>query len=624
MVALLGTLLYFQTVGFDYTQDDAIVISENIFTKEGIKGIGGLLGHDTFFGYFKDENKTRLVSGGRYRPLTPIMFAIENEIAGPKPWFSHFISAVCYGLLCWVIFGFTRMLLGVRMNGEIAVYIAAATALLFAFHPIHTEVVANIKGRDEIMAAMGAIGGLWLMLHSMEASNPWKFRLLALGAFFLGFLSKENVITMLGVVPLTLWWYGKNKPVQWVQNMLPIVIASILFIVIRGSVTGFEMGDPPKELMNNPFLKIENGNYVPFTFGEKSATILYTMGKYVQLLIFPYPLTHDYYPRQIDIQTWSQPMVLIYALMWLALLYVAFRGIKNRSWWAYGIWFYVMTMAITSNIVFPIGTNMSERFAFLPSYGFALICALVIGKLVQGGKKTIALSLLVVVLAGYGGWTLMRSRVWKDNHTLFSSDINNSPRSAKLLNAMGGDLVTLAEKETDPGIREKNLRKAQEYLKKALEIHPNYKLSYLLLGNSHFHLGEHDQAIAYFRHVLQLDPGYAEGQRNLGVALRESGRIKGEKEHNLTGAISLLEEAATLIPDDFTTYHLLGVAYGQKGDTGKAIAFFKKELELAPNNATAYFNLGIAYKQIGDEANANASFQKAKELDPNLPQFQNQ
>ena len=82
MFALLGTLLYFQTVTFEYTQDDAIVISDNMFTTKGVSGIPGLLSHDTFYGYFKDENKTRLVSGGRYRPLTPVMFAIEYEIAG--------------------------------------------------------------------------------------------------------------------------------------------------------------------------------------------------------------------------------------------------------------------------------------------------------------------------------------------------------------------------------------------------------------------------------------------------------------------------------------------------------------------------------------------------------------
>jgi tetratricopeptide (TPR) repeat protein len=230
---------------------------------------------------------------------------------------------------------------------------------------------------------------------------------------------------------------------------------------------------------------------------------------------------------------------------------------------------------------------------------------------------------LAALLIFYAGWTLVRSRVWKDNHTLFATDINTSTKSAKLLNAMGGDLITGAEKEKDPEIKSRMLRESQGYLKRAQEIHPNYKLSYLLLGNSHFHLAEYDLAIASYRHILKMDPNYGEGRRNLGVALRELGKIQGEKQNNLVGAITLLEEAVTFIPDDFQTYHLLGVAYGQKGETQKAIDFFKKEIELAPKNATAYYNLGIAYRQAGNDAAANENFDKARELDPDLPQLQN-
>lgn len=623
ILALLGTLLYIQTTGFEFTQDDAIVINDNMYTTEGIKGIGGLLSHDTFYGYFKDENKTRLVSGGRYRPLTPIMFAIEREIAGPKPWFSHFISALSFGFLCWVLFGFTKELLAPRLGALLALRISVIAALLFALHPIHTEVVANIKGRDEIIAALASFGGLWLLLKSTSQPSPWALRGLAALVFLLGLLAKENVITMLGIVPLTLWWYGKTTQVKWVGSLIPIVLASVIFIFVRGSVTGWDKGSPPLELMNNPFLKIENNNYVPFSLGERTATIMYTMGKYVQLLVFPYPLTHDYYPRHIEIQNWGKPLVLLSALLWLGLLYVVVKGWKSRSWWAYGILFYVITMSITSNLIFPIGTNMSERFAFLPSYGFALIGGLLVARGLALKYRTLTIAIGAALMIGFGAWTLLRSRVWIDNHTLFTTDVKTSGKSAKLLNAVGGDLVTRAEVEKDVDQKKVMLIEAQGHLKKALEIHPNYKLSYLLLGNSHFHLGEYEQAITYYRHVLKMDPSYSEGKRNLGVALREAGKVQGEKQNNLVGAIALLEEALTYLPNDFLTYHLLGVAYGQKGDSQKAINFFLKEIELAPKNASAFFNLGIAYRQAGNEAAAVENFEKAKALDPNLPQLKN-
>jgi hypothetical protein len=78
------------------------------------------------------------------------------------------------------------------------------------------------------------------------------------------------------------------------------VVAGI-FLVLRTSVLGFSLGEPSGELMNNPFLKLVGNQYVPLSADEKFATILFTLGKYLQLMVFPHPLTHDYYPRHIEI-----------------------------------------------------------------------------------------------------------------------------------------------------------------------------------------------------------------------------------------------------------------------------------------------------------------------------------
>ena len=230
LIAAAGMVIYLQTITFQYTQDDAIVINENMFTTQGMKGIPGLFKYDTFYGYFKDLSKTKLVSGGRYRPLTPAMFAVEYDIAGLKPWFSHFMNALYYGLLCWLLFGFLRELLTPRLTGPVALQIAAIGTLIFAFHPIHTEVVANIKGRDEIIAAIGAIGGLWLMLKASRDVQPLFYQGAALIVFLAGMLAKENVITMLAVAPLTLWWFQKNTNVQWLKNLWPVITATLLFL----------------------------------------------------------------------------------------------------------------------------------------------------------------------------------------------------------------------------------------------------------------------------------------------------------------------------------------------------------------------------------------------------------
>ena len=75
-------LLYANTLTLNFCQDDSIVITDNMFTTQGVSGFGGILSNDTFYGFFKEEGKSALVAGGRYRPFTLLMFALEYQIFG--------------------------------------------------------------------------------------------------------------------------------------------------------------------------------------------------------------------------------------------------------------------------------------------------------------------------------------------------------------------------------------------------------------------------------------------------------------------------------------------------------------------------------------------------------------
>ncbi|MFM9950690.1 MAG: glycosyltransferase family 39 protein, partial [Saprospiraceae bacterium] len=168
VLAAISFLLYANTLGHDYTLDDAIVITDNMFTQKGVSGIPGLFQYDTFYGFFKEEGKAALVSGGRYRPLTPAMFAVEVQLFGLKPFAGHLFNLLWYALTVVVLFALLRQLFMYKTDADRAGFIAFAAALLFAAHPVHTEVVANIKGRDEIIALLGSLGAVWCALKAHE------------------------------------------------------------------------------------------------------------------------------------------------------------------------------------------------------------------------------------------------------------------------------------------------------------------------------------------------------------------------------------------------------------------------------------------------------------------------
>ena len=615
---LLGFLLYANTLWHDYTLDDAIVITDNMFTQEGVAGIPGLLQYDTFYGFFKDPSKARLVAGGRYRPMTPVMFAVEKSLFGDKQvWAGHFINALLYGLTGAVLYW---LLTAMFRPGREQVFVALGAAMLFVSHPVHTEAVANIKGRDEIVALLGSLAALLFALKAFKNKAPL-WHLGGAAAFFMALMSKENAITFLAIIPLTFYFFSKADWKQTILHSLPAWGAAILFLLIRGSVLGWELGEPPKELMNNPFLKIENGQWVAFSASEKMATIMVTLWEYLRLLFVPFQLTHDYYPRHIDIGSWGYWKALAGLALHIALAVYALLRLRSKDPVSYGILWYLITLSIASNIVFPVGTNMSERFIYMPSVGFGIALSVLLYrwfKTADGKGLTTGMLVIGAIALLFSVKTVIRNGVWKDNFTLFTTDVKNAPNSAKLRNAAGGELFTQAIKPENEARREAMLREAVPHLREAIRIHPTYKNAYLLLGNCLNYLKDFEASIAAFQGALAIDPDYKDAKENIFVTYRDAGKYFGEQRGDLARSLQFLGEAYKMKPDDFETIRLLGIANGVGGNMAAAEQYFNKALEINAEHADTWFDLGITYLSMGNQARHNECIAKAQQFDPGI------
>ena len=612
---IFGILLYANTINHEYAQDDAIVIYDNMYTTQGIAGIPGLLKYDTFFGFFKEEGKAALVSGGRYRPLTPIMFALEWQLFGRSPMVGHLFNVLLYGLLGVILF-FTIDKLLKDLDGHLL--IAFGAALIFIAHPIHTEVVANIKGRDELVSMMASIAALYFVLKKVDTGRGI-YALLGAVVLFLGLLSKENTITFLAIIPFSLYFFRAKGILSSIGLTLPLVASAVLFMAIRTAVLGFDLGGTPSELMNNPFIKIEGAQYVPFDLDEKLATIFLTLGKYIQLLFFPHPLTHDYYPRHIEMMKFSDPSVLISMFMHLILIAFAAMGWKKKQVLSYCILFYLSSLSIVSNIVFPIGTNMSERFLFMPSLGFAIAVSYGVFLVYQRfGRRSIVLALMGIPILAMATKTVLRNQAWYDDFTLFTTDIEVSKNSAKLNNAVGGALSNRFYNEKDENLKTSKLNEAITRLNKAIEIHPNYKNPYLIRANCYHYLGDYKNAERSYASAINLDPGFKDAITNQAINYREMGKQYGAEKGDLQSAIKYLKTSLDMNPSDYETVRLLGIAYGNANNDEEAIAYFTKALQLLPNSADAHVNLAKAYSNAGDEEKSQEFAKKARNLDSDV------
>ncbi len=610
IIMLFAFLLYGNTLVYDYALDDMMVARQNKFVEKGLAGIVDIFSYDSFTGFFGKEKK--LVAGGRYRPLSIASFAIEYQIVrGYSPVLSHFFNILLYGFTGILIFILFRKLLPGKQPVFWGIGIAFLSAMLFIAHPVHTEVVANIKGRDEILALLLSLWAALCFLKFMELKRA-KWLVSASLLFFLALLSKENAIVFAVLIPLMVLFFTKPPFRRIWPAGLSLAGMALLFVFIRFLVLGYlSSGKLPEELLNNPFLEA--------TPGQRFGTIFYTLGLYLRLLIFPLTLTHDYYPYHIPLVPLADLRSVIPLIIYTGLTGFGFYSIKSRSLAGFSVLLYLFPLFIVSNILFPVGTFMNERFIYISSLGFSLVCAWFLSqKLPLWIKDQDRALRIVIMIAGtaiilYSWRTITRNPVWQDNFSLFTRDVNVSENSIKNNIAAGGEWLKVADSLADSIRRETIVAKSIGYLEKAIRIYPKATNGYLLLGNAlATHRKRPDLALEQYLTVLSYNLYDDNAFGNSLIVLN-----KMDNPGSTDVKIKSYGYLRALRPENAEVNYYLGKLYGQyRQSFDTALMFLKEASRLAPENGPILKDLGIVYSMTGDYEQALNTFRKAIRISP--------
>lgn len=186
----LAFLLYANTLGNSYNMDDELVTRGHKLTSKGISAIGEIFRSP----YYSDN----MGYAYGYRPMVHVSFALEHQFFGDNPQVSHFFNVLLYGLCVLFLFRLLTMWAGEKNR-----LFAALATLLFVLHPVHVEVVASIKNRDELLALLfGLLSGIAFSKGTQKQN--WLQFLLASAWFFLALLSKKSMYPLAMVYPLAL------------------------------------------------------------------------------------------------------------------------------------------------------------------------------------------------------------------------------------------------------------------------------------------------------------------------------------------------------------------------------------------------------------------------------------
>jgi tetratricopeptide (TPR) repeat protein len=545
---LLATvvLIYGNTLRNEFTMDDGLYVVNNPQVTD--LSVRELFTPDKFSNVF--------------RPVTFATLSLNWAANGGKPFGFHLLNVLLHAAVTWLLYLLLQAILGTSPEAKTT---ALAAAWLFAVHPIHTEAVASVVGRSELLAA-GFLLAAWILYL-----RDWEFP--ALICFLLALLSKESAAAFLALVLV-----GDYARSEWKPRLRYAWIAGVtlLYVGLLWKVQGGRVGKADVSLLDNTLAGIPAG--------WRILNALRVAWKYAGLHIYPATLSCDYSFNQIPVYLdWRHTLpaaaaavVAVGAWLWAVQ--------KRRSGLVLAGGIYLAGFATTANILVPTGTIMGERLAYLPSAGFCLLVALIWSWLRvqaplgarpdEGWRRTLAWGVLMALVAALAMRTVVRNRDWKNDLVLYSAAVRAAPGSAKM--------------------------------------HSN-------LGSQYMGRGQLDLARTEFQAALRIYPDYPDALASYG--LLES--WKGDNE----AAGRMIERAVNLSRRDNINYDFMVVNLAallmQTGHMDGALELLNREIAESPKYARAWSNRAVIRYKRGETASAAADAGEALRLDPSNTQAQN-
>ncbi|MFY7900502.1 MAG: tetratricopeptide repeat protein [Chitinophagaceae bacterium] len=566
--------IYANSLKNDYNIDDGLYhSSNNSFIQKGLNGIGDIFTNPTFF--LPDGTKQD------FRPTTAITFALQYQIFGDSAFWGHFINLVLY-LLTVVL------LLNLLNKWTLNEYkeLVFFAVLLFAIHPLHTEVVNNIKCRDELLALLLSILALQQFFTFLESKKIINI-LIASGLFLLALLAKNTATTFLLIFPLSAYFFSKTPIRKIAIYTIPLMAVYFLLSFYEDAF----------QLNTNRVFKHEENPFavISYAFSEKLATSLSIMLKYFQLHIIPHPLIYYYGTGQVPVITLKSMAAILSILLHIGLIILAILNTKKNNIIGFAIWLYLINILVFSNLIELAPGLMAERFTYAASIGFCIVFTALLHFIISRNpsNKWYAFAIFSVITIGFCIIVINRNQYWENKEILYAHDIQYQENSARA-NLLYGDLLfekaQLAKKQAIQSFGyNKSLAKELE-----TEANRNFK-----------------DAKAHFEKAYQI--AYADTSITYKIA-----EVNFQLEHFAENVQLLSQHTNRLNNNDYHNF-ILAMNYQKLNKFDSAIKYLEKAIHINKHNIVVYEQLNRLYLKVDQENKIVPLLQKAITQNPTSP-----
>ncbi|XP_034791993.1 protein O-mannosyl-transferase TMTC1 isoform X4 [Pan paniscus] len=641
LLAGASCLCYGRSLQGEFVHDDVWAIVNNPDVRPGAPLRWGIFTND-FWGKGMAEN----TSHKSYRPLCVLTFKLNIFLTGMNPFYFHAVNIILHCLVTLVLM-YTCDKTVFKNRG-----LAFVTALLFAVHPIHTEAVAGIVGRADVLACLlfllaflsynrsldqGCVGG------SFPSTVSPFFLLLSLFLGTCAMLVKETGITVFGVCLVYDLFSLSNKQDKsylrassnrnFLLTMRPFLKRAILVLsyvlvilyfrlwIMGGSMPLFSEQDNP-------------ASFSPYIL-TRFLTYSYLLAFNVWLLLAPVTLCYDWQVGSIPLveTIWdTRNLATIFLAVVMALLSLhclaAFKRLEHKEVLV-GLLFLVFPFIPASNLFFRVGFVVAERVLYMPSMGYCILFVHGLSKLCTWLNRCGATTLIVstVLLLLLFSWkTVKQNEIWLSRESLFRSGVQTLPHNAKVhynyanfLKDQGRNKEAIYHYRTalklyprhasalnNLGTLTRDTAEAKMYYQRALQLHPQHNRALFNLGNLLKSQEKKEEAITLLKDSIKYGPEFADAYSSLASLLAEQERFKEAEEIYQTGIKNC--------PDSSDLHNNYGVFLVDTGLPEKAVAHYQQAIKLSPSHHVAMVNLGRLYRSLGENSMAEEWYKRALQV----------
>lgn len=547
---IVGFLIYANTFNNQFFWDDDDSIVNNVYIKN--------------WQYLPNYFTENLIAGAGFlsnywRPALLSVFSLEWHIW--KDWAPgyHFVNTFFHIANTILLF---FILFYIFKNRWLAFF----TALIFLIHPLQTEAVTYISDLgDSLSVFFIFLGTLFYIKFRVSGKILLKngFYFLSPIMYVLALMSKETAIIMPALIFIVDFFFlshhraelsFKAKLKEIGKAILPFLILAGIYILLRATILNFI----------NTFNLYNEENIFTSNFYVRLFTFFRVLTIYFGLLFWPFNLHME---RSVEIATsLFSPSVIFGGFIFLGLLALAFSQFKRFPVLSFGILWFFIGLAPTSNFVIPISGLLYEHWLYFPMIGiFAILIWLgtLLGK--KYNLQKILIGILIAFLIFLSVLTIDRNRDWRDPIAFYNQTLKYAPNSYRVINNLGMAY-------NDKG----DYEQAEKTYQRAISIDPSNPVAYHNLGNTYRETGKINLAIENFKTAISLNPKFIFSYNALVNFYLES--------KNYQEARGVLENYLDYSDSKIDTLFLLAQIAAEEKDFKAALSYLEQVLVIDPQN----------------------------------------